>query len=207
VRTDRDPAPPLPAFVMDLRALDHAVYAAVASTDTPTLDLPLRRLSQAADRSLIWWSTSAFLAVFGGAGGRRAARAGAASLLATSAVINLGLKPLGRHRPNRDRANVPQQRHVKMPTSASFPSGHSAAAFAFTNAVGTELPALALPLRLVALLIAYSRVHAGVHYPSDTLIGGIVGGATGQVVASLLHRRHYRPRKKAYPRRSPSSSP
>lgn len=189
--------PPLPAFIMDLRSLDHAVYSAVASTDAPTLDLPLRTLTRAADRSLIWWSMAGLLAVAGGRKGRRAALSGAVALGATSAVLNLGLKQLGRRRPNRGRLGVPEPRQVKMPTSASFPSGHSAAAFAFTNAVSTELPALALPLRALALAIAYSRVHAGVHYPGDTLIGGIVGGGIGQVAATALHRRYHRRRPTA----------
>ena len=47
-------------------------------------------------------------------------------------------------------ANVPAGRHVKMPTSRSFPSGHTASAFAFADAVGQTLPAAAAPLRLLA---------------------------------------------------------
>jgi undecaprenyl-diphosphatase len=75
-----------------------------------------------------------------------------------------------------------------MPSSTSFPSGHAAAGFAFANAVSAEVPGLAFPLRVLAFCVAYSRVHTGVHYPSDAIAGGIVGGVVGQTVAWAAHR-------------------
>ena len=62
-----------------------------------------------------------------------------------------------------------------MPASSSFPSGHAASAFAFSYAVGRHLPILAIPIRLLAGAVAYSRVHLGVHYPADVAVGSIVG--------------------------------
>jgi undecaprenyl-diphosphatase len=75
-----------------------------------------------------------------------------------------------------------------MPTSKSFPSGHSASAFAFASAVGSALPPLSLPLHLVAAAVAYSRVHTGVHYPGDTVAGALLGTATAAVVRQALIR-------------------
>ena len=49
-------------------------------------------------------------------------------------------------------------RLVPMPESTSFPSGHSASAFAFAEAVSSVIPALGVPLRLAAATVAYSRV-------------------------------------------------
>jgi undecaprenyl-diphosphatase len=49
-----------------------------------------------------------------------------------------------RIRPNRDGIGVPQQRWVRMPSSTSFPYGHSASAAAFAVAVGDVLPAFQL---------------------------------------------------------------
>jgi membrane-associated phospholipid phosphatase len=169
-----------------LRAVDYAVYSAVAATPTPSLDVPLRRLSAAANYSRFWFATAAVLALVGGRTGRRAAVAGAVAIGAT-AVTNTGLKSLGRNRPDREKYGVPVERHVRMPSSTSFPSGHSAAGFAFANAVSAEVPGLAFPLRVLALGVAYSRVHTGVHYPSDAIAGGIVGGVVGQTVAWIVH--------------------
>jgi undecaprenyl-diphosphatase len=36
--------------------------------------------------------------------------------------------------------------------------------------------------------VAYSRVHTGVHYPGDTVVGALIGAATGQAVAGTLDR-------------------
>jgi membrane-associated phospholipid phosphatase len=69
-----------------------------------------------------------------------------------------------RHRPDRDGLGVPRQRWVTMPSWTSFPSGHSASAAAFAAAVGDLLPALKLPLRGAASVVAFSRVYTGVHY-------------------------------------------
>jgi undecaprenyl-diphosphatase len=167
----------------DLARIDAAVYRAVAATPTPALDRSLARLSRAADRSVLWIGVSAGLALCGGVRGRRAARVGLGSIAAASAIVNLGLKPLhGRARPDAGAAEAAPGRLVPMPRSASFPSGHSASAFAFATAAGAEFPPLALPLRLLATAVAYSRVHGGAHYPGDTIAGALIGGTTAAVV-------------------------
>ena len=79
-----------------------------------------------------------------------------------------------------------------MPESASFPSGHAASAFAFAYAVGRHLPVLAVPIRLLAGGVAYSRVHIGVHYPGDVVIGSIVGAGTAATVAAACDRIYRR---------------
>jgi undecaprenyl-diphosphatase len=82
-------------------------------------------------------------------------------------VVNLGVKPIARRRrPDRLETAMFEDRHVPMPASASFPSGHAASAFAFAHAVGRHVPVLAVPVRLLAAAVAYSRVHTGVHYPA-----------------------------------------
>jgi undecaprenyl-diphosphatase len=68
-----------------------------------------------------------------------------------------------------------------MPSSQSFPSGHSAAAFAFATGVGHVSPAASVPLRVLAALVAYSRVHTGVHYAGDVLAGALIGTTLAQL--------------------------
>jgi membrane-associated phospholipid phosphatase len=188
--TGASPARATAASVLaDLGRVDRAVYRAVAGTATPVLDRPVRRLSRVADRSRLWMAVAGALAVTGGRAGRRAAGAGLAAVAVDSAVVNLGVKFVARRRrPDRDLAGVPEPRWVPMPHSASFPSGHTASGFAFAAAVAQILPAAAAPLRTVALAVGYSRVHTGVHYPGDVVIGAMIGTAVGEAVGWGLWR-------------------
>lgn len=173
----------------ELAAVDKAVYRAVAATPTPTIDEPLRTLTGAADHSKLWIGSATALFVFGGRKGRRAALTGIAAIAATSAIVNLPMKLAGaRRRPDADAAGVPESRRVEMPTSASFPSGHSASAAAFTAGVSSIVPALGAPLGCAAAVVGYSRVHSGVHYPGDVIAGVVVGASIGEAVAWIGER-------------------
>jgi undecaprenyl-diphosphatase len=124
------------------------------------------------------------------------------SIGVTSATVNLGMKSLHqRRRPDRV-ADLSPARHVEMPESASFPSGHAASAFAFAYAVGRHLPGLAVPIRLLAAGVAYSRVHTGVHYPGDVVVGSIVGAGTAAIVAAAFDSRFARSTPLARPGRT-----
>jgi membrane-associated phospholipid phosphatase len=183
--TQTPPANDTGQILREIDSLDRAVYRAIAQTATPTLDHDLRSLSRAADHSVLWLSIAGALALVPGRP-RRAALLGAASIGVASVSVNVIAKMLlGRPRPDRSTAAVPIARLVRMPHSTSFPSGHSASAFAFASAVGTQLPRLALPLQLLAAAVAYSRVHTGVHYPSDTIVGASIGMASAAATAGL----------------------
>jgi len=177
------------AGLRELGAVDRAVYAAVAATPTPSLDEPLRRLSNAANNSGLWLAIAAGLGVAGGRAGRRAAIRGTAAIAVTSALVNLAVKSAwARRRPDRAAAAVPRRRRVPMPASTSFPSGHAASGFAFAAAIGHDQPWLGLALRFAAAAVAYSRVHTGVHYPGDIVAGALIGEGTGQAVGGLMDR-------------------
>ncbi|MFI5123343.1 MAG: phosphatase PAP2 family protein [Vicinamibacteria bacterium] len=167
---------PGPAWLRDAERVDGAVYAAIAHTPTPALDAAMARLTHAADYSRLWLAAAGIMAATGGARGRRAAASGLASVGVTAAVVNLGLKPLGgRRRPDRVAEQVPLERQARMPISTSFPSGHSAAAFAFATGVGHVLPGVSVPLQALAAVVAYSRHHTRVQKPGDLLVGALCG--------------------------------
>ena len=176
-------------WLADARRVDQAVYSAIARTPTPALDAGMARLSRAADKSGIWVATAGLLAVVGGRPGIRAAGQGLACVAVSSAVVNQGVKRLGgRQRPDREGARVPPERHVGMPTSLSFPSGHSASAFAFATGVGYRLPAVTVPLHALAGAVAYSRVHTGVHFPGDVVVGSLLGTVLAQLTTRGIDR-------------------
>ena len=173
----------------ELDTVDRAVYRAIGSVSTPRLDKAMVRLSNAADHSRLWLSCATIMAALGGGRGRRAALLGVVSVGFSSAVSNLVLKQMwARRRPERPATVIPMHRWVRMPTSQSMPSGHSASAFAFATAVGYAIPALSLPLRAAATAVAYSRVHTGVHYPADAIVGSVIGTSAAAIVCRTLDR-------------------
>jgi undecaprenyl-diphosphatase len=139
--------------------------------------------SRAADYSVLWLVLAGACALVGGRRGRRAAADGLFALGFTSATVNGPLKLLfGRVRP------VPSRRLYRSPRTASFPSGHSASAFAFATAATRELPAAGPLLFPLAATVAYSRVYLGFHYPSDVLMGGAIGTAAGMAARPVARK-------------------
>jgi membrane-associated phospholipid phosphatase len=175
-----------PEWLREAKAVDTAVYGAIAASETPSLDVAMRGLSRAADHGKLWFATAAALAILGGPSGRLAARKGLLSLGIASGFANLVAKPLSaRRRPTREEAEELVRRHVQMPRSSSFPSGHTASAFAFAIGVANAQPTLSAPLRTLATLVGYSRVHTGVHYPADVLAGAFIGISAAELVGRL----------------------
>ncbi|MDP4921138.1 MAG: phosphatase PAP2 family protein [Solirubrobacteraceae bacterium] len=169
---------------------DASLYASIAASSTPSLDGPLALISDAANLSKPWLASAALLSIFGGQRGRRAALYGIASITVSSAIVNVVMKPLsGRRRPDRVAMGVIEERHVPMPSSTSFPSGHSASAFAFAAGVGHVMPAAGALLAIPAAAVAYSRIHTGVHYPGDVLAGSLTGVMLAKLSSTVLDRR------------------
>lgn len=57
----------------------------------------------------------------------------------------------------------------------SFPSGHTAMAFALATAAACAYPRVSKALMLLAFLVGFTRVALGMHWPSDVLAGAVFG--------------------------------
>jgi membrane-associated phospholipid phosphatase len=145
-------------------------------TRTPALDRSLIAITQAANYSRLWLLIAGALAMFGGGQGRRAAGRGLFAIAIAAVLANGPAKLLVRRRRPSSRS---QPTLIRIPRSTSFPSGHTATAFAFATSACTELPVLAPVLIPLAGTVAYSRVHTGVHYPSDVAAGIAIGISSG----------------------------
>jgi membrane-associated phospholipid phosphatase len=152
---------------------------------SPALDRSLVAITWAANYSRLWLLVAGALAVSGGRQGRQAAGQGIVAIAIATAVANGPAKLLVRR---RRPFSSSRPALIRMPQSTSFPSGHSAAAFAFVTGACAELPALAPVLVPLAGAVAYSRVYTGVHYPSDVAAGVGIGIGSGMLSARLSSR-------------------
>ncbi len=66
--------------------------------------------------------------------------------------------------------------------------GHAASGFAFATGVASEAPLAGGLLTALAALVAYSRVHTGVHYPSDVVAGAVIGAALSPIAVAAAER-------------------
>lgn len=71
------------------------------------------------------------------------------------------------------------------PDAFSFPSGHTAVAFAAAFSLAGEGAGLGWLLLVLAIGIALSRVYLGAHYPLDVAAGALLGLAVGVAVHLL----------------------
>jgi undecaprenyl-diphosphatase len=158
--------------------LDEALMRRSAALRPSSADFAVKKLSTSANHSLIWFAAAAVLATIRGKG-RRAALRGVVAIAGASFTANaLGKRVFPRRRPAADLVPV-ARRLNRRPTSSSFPSGHAASAAAFTTAVALESPTAAAIIGPVAAAVAYSRVHTGVHWPSDVACGAALGVGIG----------------------------
>ncbi|MBI3235996.1 MAG: phosphatase PAP2 family protein [Bacteroidetes bacterium] len=99
------------------------------------------------------------------------------SLLSASAITTTLKYSIDRTRPFVTYPDI-----VKRSTggSPSFPSGHTSSAFALATSVSLQYPKwyIVAPAYIWASSVGYSRMYQGVHYPSDVLVGAIIGSGT-----------------------------
>ena len=111
-------------------------------------------------------------------------RAGAAAAIATG--INSGLKyAVGRTRPDIAGGNFEFR---PFSGANSFPSGHTAAAFAIATAVADQTRDgwSDYVLYGAATLTAISRINDNRHWASDVLVGGLIGHLSGKWVSKQM---------------------
>jgi diacylglycerol kinase family enzyme/membrane-associated phospholipid phosphatase len=178
---------------------DHRLMRRSAQIPRTRADDALMSLSKSANKAVLWWGVGAVLAAKKGPT-RRGALRGVAAIAGASLTANLIGKPLfPRRRPAAEE--VPEHRRlVKRPTSSSFPSGHSASAVAFATAVAMESPKAGLAVAPLAIAVAYSRVHTGVHWPSDVGAGMLIGAGAAALT------RHWWPLHDDVPARTAHSA-
>ena len=151
--------------------------------ECPFMDFIMPKITFLGNGGVIWIVAAIILLFF-----KKYRKGGIAMLIALSvgAIFgNLIVKPLvARPRPFHGIEEL--QLLIKSPTGFSFPSGHTLSSFsgAFVlNHINRKFGYFAFPL---AILIAFSRLYLYVHFPSDVLVGAILGIAISYLTVKVL---------------------
>ncbi|KAA6481629.1 PAP2 family protein [Bacillus swezeyi] len=117
------------------------------------------------------------LIIFGAGNVRLAGAAAAIALLIGHLQVVLIKKLYPRKRPYM---TLKQTQVLKDPLKDhSFPSGHTTAVFSVITPIVVFFPILALLLIPLGISVGLSRIYLGLHYPSDVLVGMILGVSVG----------------------------
>lgn len=122
---------------------------------------------------------------------RKAALLGLQSL-ATAGLLTAGLKfVVGRARPHAWEGSQSFRVFSGSSRQTSFPSGHSAAAFAVATSIADESDKLSVDILCygLATMVALSRVHQEKHWASDAFVGSAIGYFVAKKIASLHRSR------------------
>lgn len=152
---------------------------------TPFLDLVGFFLDRAFYAGFFWIVLGGVLLIF-----RKTRVAGAAllsAMLVALLVGEVGLKNIiCRQRPCVIDPSVPLA--IPVPSSYSFPSGHTGSSFAAAGALFAFNKKLGIPALVLASIVGLSRMYLFVHFPTDVL-GGIVLGLLSALAVYLIFRK------------------
>lgn len=120
-------------------------------------------------------------------------RTRALSALTAAGVLSFGVNKLLKTATDRGRPATPRPPGtiglpVRPPSTSSFPSGHTLAAFSASTLLAENKTEAAAYVGLAAA-VGVSRVHLGDHHPSDVVGGALIGTLIGLVARSALRRR------------------
>ena len=157
-----------------MSTIDEAVDAAFEPLrGNPQADRAAAVLSNLADYGLIWVVLAGVKARRRGPGRRRAV-VGLAAAGFSSLIVNRIVKDaIARERPEEHLVAS-----VRSPSSSSFPSGHTLAAFC-TAFVLADTDAQIVANVGFAAAVAASRVHLRAHHPTDVIGGAAIGSVLG----------------------------
>jgi undecaprenyl-diphosphatase len=170
------------ALAAPLQAADDALQSAVQSLRRPSLERPMRTLTDIG-KPVVVFGGLLLVAAFDASGGPATARLALAALIPANLAVEGAKRLFGRTRPDGEKKH----------SNASFPSSHAGNAFALAAILARRYGRAAIPLYSLASAVAFSRVYLNRHYVSDVLAGAAIGvlcaWLTARVFAARARRR------------------
>ncbi len=166
--------------------LDRATANAAAAARDRGADRAVYLLSQAANHSMLWHGINLVDAIVGGPQHRRRAIRRSVIVAVEQAVVNGPIKSAVSRRRPEERDDHPHE--LRTPRTSSFPSGHASAAACSATMLSADLGAAPVWWTLAAV-VAWTRIHVGVHHASDVIAGIAVGRLMARIAAVLWPRR------------------
>lgn len=160
--------------------LDFAAFQWLRTHHSPFLDAVMAGFSDVARGGAIWIVLAFLIAAFYRSRWPALVQVILAIVVAHLIVDEVTKPFFNRSRPFESYADA--RVYGYRPTTRSFPSGHAATAIAGACALVRMAPEARTIFWTLALLIAFSRVYLGVHYPADVVAGALLGFATGTFV-------------------------
>jgi len=157
-----------------LESIDAWLFEALTPWHAPWLDGAMSLISISGIGSSIWYALA--LVAITRPRHRAAAWRLCLTLILCSVTVDLILKPtFARTRPVSIRAFDAARAVPPIPRTLSFPSGHTAGAFGAAVSLSRMWPQGRIVWWVMALLMGYSRIYIGHHYPLDVAGGAMVG--------------------------------
>jgi undecaprenyl-diphosphatase len=152
---------------------------------SPTLDVVMPFVTDARHYTLLFVSAAIILVVLGRLDGFRFLVLAVVSVMVADAISSYVIKQaIIRTRPCVTLEGV--RLLVGCTDSPSFPSNHAVNAAVLATLVTLYMPRLGFLAIALAILVGYSRVYVGVHYPLDVLLGGLLGIVVALVLSEIM---------------------
>jgi len=166
-----------------LRRLDIHLAKAYFPTTPSKFETLVASLGHTPFCVLVLATTEACVVVFGGENGVRVALINTISIGLTF-LVSQAVKSLAfRLRPHEDLPHVMPV--IKAPDKYSFPSSHAAGTFCTATSIGSFYRGVIPLVFLIAFAISFSRFIARLHYPSDILVGAMIGTSVALAVSRI----------------------
>ena len=188
-------------MIDSLITLDVTIFRLInGRLHTPFLDVAMRLVTTQENWYVVLLIAWVALIIWGGHRGRMAAAMLVVAVALSDQITCSLLKPLvARLRPCNALDAETVRLIVGGSKAFSFPSAHASNSFAMAAVASWRFENASVLFYGFAALVAYSRVYAGLHYPSDVVAGAILGFVVGWfstwLVSSITRRltRHRDP--------------